>query len=109
MCYYQYYPMWGTFFEELGAEVAVSPPTTQTRPAVGQLFDCEYFQVEARSENLGKTIKKHIAYSKEPPGKIISFLKTYNVNVYWRSSHEIHGDLDSENIPYSFLSDPCRN
>jgi len=27
--YYQYYPMWKTFFEELGAEVVVSPPTTQ--------------------------------------------------------------------------------
>ena len=27
--YYQYYPMWQTFFEELGAEVVVSPPTTQ--------------------------------------------------------------------------------
>jgi len=24
-----YYPMWQTFFEELGAEVVVSPPTTQ--------------------------------------------------------------------------------
>ena len=27
--YYQYYPMWKAFFEELGAEVVVSPPTTQ--------------------------------------------------------------------------------
>ncbi len=30
LLYYQYYPMWQTFFEELGAEVVVSPPTTQT-------------------------------------------------------------------------------
>ena len=29
LLYYQYYPMWKTFFEELGAEVVVSPPTTQ--------------------------------------------------------------------------------
>ena len=29
LLYYQYYPMWQTFFEELGAEVIVSPPTTQ--------------------------------------------------------------------------------
>jgi len=29
LLYYQYYPMWQTFFEELGAEVVVSPPTTQ--------------------------------------------------------------------------------
>lgn len=29
LLYYQYYPMWKTFFEELGAEVVVSSPTTQ--------------------------------------------------------------------------------
>jgi len=29
LLYYQYYPMWKTFFDELGAEVVVSPPTTQ--------------------------------------------------------------------------------
>ena len=29
LCYYQYYPMLKTFFEELGAEVVISPPTTQ--------------------------------------------------------------------------------
>ncbi len=28
LLYYQYYPMWKAFFEELGAEVIVSPPTT---------------------------------------------------------------------------------
>jgi predicted nucleotide-binding protein (sugar kinase/HSP70/actin superfamily) len=30
LLYYQYYPMWQTFFHELGAEVVVSPPTTET-------------------------------------------------------------------------------
>jgi len=29
LLYYQYYPMWKTFFEKLGAEVVVSSPTTQ--------------------------------------------------------------------------------
>jgi predicted nucleotide-binding protein (sugar kinase/HSP70/actin superfamily) len=29
LAYYQYYPMWRTFFNMLGAEVVVSPPTTQ--------------------------------------------------------------------------------
>ena len=29
LLYYQYYPMWQAFFEELGVEVVVSPPTTQ--------------------------------------------------------------------------------
>ena len=29
LLYYQYYPMWETFFEELGAETVVSPPTNK--------------------------------------------------------------------------------
>jgi len=29
LLYYQYFPMWQTFFNELGGEVVVSPPTTQ--------------------------------------------------------------------------------
>jgi predicted nucleotide-binding protein (sugar kinase/HSP70/actin superfamily) len=35
LLYYQYYPVWKTFFEELGAEVVVSPPTTQIMLAEG--------------------------------------------------------------------------
>ena len=35
LLYYQYYPMWKTFFEELGAEVVVSPPTSQAILASG--------------------------------------------------------------------------
>jgi predicted nucleotide-binding protein (sugar kinase/HSP70/actin superfamily) len=35
LLYYQYYPMWRTFFEGLGAEVIVSPPTTQATLAAG--------------------------------------------------------------------------
>jgi len=35
LLYYQYYPMWQTFFGELGAETVVSPPTTQAMVAAG--------------------------------------------------------------------------
>ena len=35
LLYYQYYPMWKTFFEHLGAEVVVSEPTTRTTLAEG--------------------------------------------------------------------------
>ncbi|MFC2034239.1 acyl-CoA dehydratase activase-related protein [Chloroflexota bacterium] len=35
LLYYQYYPMWKTFFEELGAEVILSPPTTQEMLSTG--------------------------------------------------------------------------
>lgn len=35
LLYYQYYPMWKTFFEELGASVQVSSPTTRATLAMG--------------------------------------------------------------------------
>lgn len=35
LLYYQYYPMWQTFFDTLGAEVIVSPPTTKADLANG--------------------------------------------------------------------------
>ena len=35
LLYYQYYPIWKTFFEELGAEVVLSPPTTQVTLSLG--------------------------------------------------------------------------
>ena len=35
LLYYQYYPMWRTFFEELGAEVVVSLPTNQNMLSSG--------------------------------------------------------------------------
>jgi predicted nucleotide-binding protein (sugar kinase/HSP70/actin superfamily) len=35
LLYYQYYPMWKTFFEELGASVLVSGPTTKATLAAG--------------------------------------------------------------------------
>jgi predicted nucleotide-binding protein (sugar kinase/HSP70/actin superfamily) len=35
LLYYQYLPMWQTFFNELGGEVVVSPPTTQATLNVG--------------------------------------------------------------------------
>ena len=35
LLYYQYHPMWETFFKELGAEVVVSSPTTQTMLSEG--------------------------------------------------------------------------
>ncbi len=35
LLYYQYYPMWRAFFEELGAEVVLSPPTTQAMLSEG--------------------------------------------------------------------------
>ena len=35
LLYYQYYPMWHTFFQELRVEVVVSPPTTQVMLTAG--------------------------------------------------------------------------
>jgi predicted nucleotide-binding protein (sugar kinase/HSP70/actin superfamily) len=33
--YYQYFPMWKTFFEKPGAELVISPPTTKDMVASG--------------------------------------------------------------------------
>lgn len=35
LLYYEYYPMWQAFFDELGAEVVVSAPTTEAMLAAG--------------------------------------------------------------------------
>lgn len=35
LLYYQYFPLWQAFFRELGAEVVVSPPTTQATVSAG--------------------------------------------------------------------------
>jgi len=35
LLYYHYFPMWKTFFNELGAEVVVSPPTSEQTLAAG--------------------------------------------------------------------------
>lgn len=35
LLYYQYFPMWKTFFEEMGAEVVISLPTTQAMLTAG--------------------------------------------------------------------------
>ena len=35
LLYYQYYPMWKTFFEHLGVEVVTSEPTSRTTLAKG--------------------------------------------------------------------------
>src|SRR3990170_4678557 len=35
LLYYQYFPMWQAFCQELGVEVVVSPPTTQAMLAAG--------------------------------------------------------------------------
>lgn len=35
LLYYNYYPMWKTFFQHLGGEVVVSPPTTRAVVALG--------------------------------------------------------------------------
>lgn len=35
LLYYQYFPMWQVFFQELGAEVVVSPPTAPATVAAG--------------------------------------------------------------------------
>ena len=56
LLYYQYYPMWQTFFEELGVEVVVSPPTTQAMLSEGS------FRVVAETCLPTKVFLGHVLY-----------------------------------------------
>jgi predicted nucleotide-binding protein (sugar kinase/HSP70/actin superfamily) len=54
LLYYQYYLMWKTFFEELGAEVVVSPATTQAMLECDQIFIPAIRSVQSNVYNCSK-------------------------------------------------------
>jgi hypothetical protein len=76
----------------------------QTRRAIGQLLDYEYFQIKAESQNDNKTILKGVVYSNEPPMETVKFLRSSGFNVFWKSADELAGDLDSKKILDAFLT-----
>lgn len=77
----------------------------QTRTAVGQLFDYEYFQIKSNIKNKGKSVIKGIVYSKKPTQEIINFLEDIKFSVYWIESRKISGDSKSMRKLTKFLSD----
>lgn len=73
----------------------------QTREAIGQLLEYEYFEV--KKINTNKKVYRSIIYSEEPPINMINFLKAYNFNVYWITNDVVSGDNKSKEILDIFL------
>ena len=76
----------------------------QTRTAIGQLLDYEYFQIRSKPENKGKDIIRAIVYSKKPTQQIIDFLRTYQFSVFWTEAGNLSGNAKSKQVLAKFLS-----
>jgi len=64
----------------------------QTRNAIGQLLDYEYFDVKKRPDFRGRRVVRGVVYGNRPPRDIIDFLRTYDFNVYWLEKNELTGE-----------------
>ncbi|MFC1914916.1 hypothetical protein ACFLWK_01525 [Chloroflexota bacterium] len=77
--------------------------TSQTRRAIGQLLEYEYFQVASNIKNNGKKIMRGVVYNKKPPEKYIEFLENYNFFVYWPEDQSLNGSPNSKEALRHFL------
>lgn len=77
---------------------------SQTRRAIGQLLEYEYFQVRNNRRYQNKKILRGIVYSRKPPEEIINFLKTYSFYAFWIEDNHIKSDEHSNNAIESFIS-----
>ena len=68
---------------------------TQTRKAVAQILEYEYFDVFGKVENSGKKINKGIVYSQKPLGDFIKFLAFNKIYVFWIEQGALKGTEDS--------------
>jgi hypothetical protein len=67
----------------------------QTRYAIGQLLEYEYFEIKNKSQFKNKEIYKGVLYSEEPPNEFIDFMEACNLGVYWISDNSITGANES--------------
>ncbi len=77
--------------------------TYQTRSAIGQLLQYEYFEVKKKSNFKDMEIHKGVVYSKEPPKEFIEFLEAYNLGVYWVNNNGIIGSEESMKVLTAFV------
>lgn len=75
----------------------------QTRNAIGQLLDYEYFEVKRRLDSRRRQVTRGVVYDRKPPQDIIDFLRTYDFQVYWLKNNEITGESASLNALKRFL------
>ena len=76
----------------------------QTRSAIGQLLDYEYFQVKSKPENYNKQGLRGVVYNRRPPKEFIKFLKTYEFNVFWQEEEKFVGEVASVKVFRGFVS-----
>ncbi len=76
----------------------------QTRSAIGQLLDYEYFQVKSKPENYNKQVLRGVVYNRRPPKEFIKFLKTYEFNVFWQEEEKFVGEVASGKVFRGFVS-----
>lgn len=76
----------------------------QTRTAIGQLLDYEYFQIRSKPENKSRNILKGVVYSKKPSQQIIDFLSAYRFSVFWAEDGNLSGSIKSMQVLAKFLS-----
>ncbi|MFC2062326.1 hypothetical protein ACFLS8_00200 [Chloroflexota bacterium] len=74
----------------------------QTRSAIRQLLEYEYFEVKEKPENEGKRVLRGIVFNRKPPEDIIGFLKAYKFHVFWGDDGKFLGDPSSEEAFKSF-------
>ena len=77
--------------------------TYQTRSAIGQLLEYEYFEVKSESHFKDMEIHKGVVYSKEPPKEFIEFLEACNLGVYWVNNNAIDGSKESMKTLMNFV------
>lgn len=68
---------------------------SQTRKAIAQILEYEYFDVATLSQNKGKTIYKGIVYSQKPPNDFIQFLTFNRVYIFWIEDGKLAGTEES--------------
>lgn len=77
----------------------------QTRMAVGQLVDYEYFQVRRRNGTQEKRVVKCVVYSKKPPSEIAEFLEVSGFKVFWTERDNLEGTDESMRTLSDFLAE----
>ncbi|MBI4180463.1 MAG: hypothetical protein HY528_00860 [Chloroflexi bacterium] len=76
---------------------------SQTRMAIGQLFDYEYFQIKSKAENGGKEISKGVVYGRKPSQEVVDFLTSLKFSVHWFEGGKVSGDVQSMKVLEDFV------
>jgi hypothetical protein len=93
----------GTVFIFEAKTIHVGNYLRQTRSAIGQLLDYEYFHVRRRPDFRGKHMMRGVVYGNRPPRDIIDFLRTYDFKVYWLENNKLTGEDTSLRAFRKFL------